>query len=83
MAVAAVSISEISEKITTIVPEAISGKLELNSMLPLFANRSLRLRISELMRIVHSNNRIASLCGSVGKDFVYHAFGHDFKSRLN
>jgi len=24
----------------------------------------------------------ASLCGSVGKDFVYHAFGHEFKSRL-
>jgi len=23
-----------------------------------------------------------SLCGSVGKDFVYHACGHEFESRL-
>jgi len=25
---------------------------------------------------------IASLCGSVGKDFIYRAWGLDFKSRL-
>jgi len=25
---------------------------------------------------------IASLCGLVGKDFVYHACGHEFESRL-
>jgi len=24
-----------------------------------------------------------SFCGSVGKDFVYYACGHEFKSRLN
>jgi len=26
--------------------------------------------------------KIASLCGSVGKDFVYHACGHEFESRM-
>jgi len=25
---------------------------------------------------------LASLCGSVGKDFVYHACGHEFETRL-
>jgi len=25
----------------------------------------------------------ASLCGSVGLDFIYHACGHEFESRLN
>jgi len=26
---------------------------------------------------------VASLCGSVGNDFVYHKCGHEFDSRLN
>jgi len=28
------------------------------------------------------NIELASLCGSVGKEFVYHASGHEFESRL-
>jgi len=30
----------------------------------------------------HKASKPASLCGSVGKDFVYHACGQGFESRL-
>jgi len=29
------------------------------------------------------NGRLVGLCGSVSKDFVYHAGGHEFECRLN
>jgi len=31
---------------------------------------------------MQSSQKVASLCGSVGKDFVYHVCGHEFESRL-
>jgi len=39
-------------------------------------------RFSSAVKQLLSEYLIASLCGSVGKDFFYHACGHEFESRL-